>query len=696
MFYDCLGGTQYRVTIKLYRDCLSSGAPFDDPLPITIFNGSNVNIGGFYINYPGSTNLDINFNNNSCVNVPNDICVEEAIYTKIVTLPSSTNGYVLAYQRCCRGPNVTNLVTPEDQGLTLTTTIPANNIAICNSSPRFTNLPPVLLCVNEQLVFDHSATEPDGDQIVYELCTPYKGATSSNPAPDPVPSPPFNLVDWLGTASSTNPFVNGPVSIDPNTGLLTATPGIQGLFAIGICAKEYRNGVLISTNTRDFLLKVMSCEIELTASITPQSELQTFESFCQGLTIDFENNSSGGTAWHWDFGIAGITTDVSSSFEPSYTYPTNGTFEVELIVSIAQGCSDTSVMNFTINELLTAEFTPPDGQCITTNNFNFIGGGIQPPGSAYSWDFGEYAMPLTSTDQNPSGIVFSHSGFIPITYTASFQTCEETFTDQIFIYKEPTIGLTVKDELKCAPYNAHLINQSIADTEIFSEWTFGDGTPISTETHPFHIYDTPGVYDVGLSIYTTSGCIANLTLLRPNLIEIFPSPVSNFTVSPIEQDEFEAHFTFTDLTSSDVVEQSFHFANGAYTPFSPYTYTYPEPGVYHPYQIVKNQYGCQDRSYKKIKINPIIPILVPNAFTPDGDIFNNTFKPILYKPRQFQMYIYNRWGELFYYSNDAYAEWDGNFNGEKAPEGVYIWRIIYDDFKYNLPQELKGHVTLIR
>ena len=696
MFYDCLGGNQYQITLKLYRDCLSDGAAFDSPLPITIFNGSNVNIGGFTINYPGSTNLAVNFNNNPCVSVPSDICVEEAIYTKIVTLPNSTNGYTLAYQRCCRGPNVSNLNTPEDQGLTITVTIPPNNVAVCNSSPRFTNYPPLLLCANEELIFDHSATEPDGDEIVYEICAPNQGGTSNNPAPNPVSPPPYDLVVWGGGASAINPFASGTIFINPSTGLLSATPQTQGLYAVGICAKEYRNGVLISTTVRDFLFTVLNCEIDLAAEITPQTELPTFVSYCQGLTIDFENESFGGTSWHWDFGIDNINSDVSSDFSPSYTFPSAGSYTVELIVSQSAGCSDTTTQEFIINEELTAEFTPPDPQCITGNSFDFIGEGIQPTGTDYSWGFGQYSTPLTSTDQNPTGIVFSHSGYIPITYFTHFETCTESVTHNIFLFREPTIAFTVKDELKCAPYNAHLINQSQADTPIYSEWDFGDGTAGSTDTHPFHIYDTPGVYDVSLNIFTDSGCIANLSLIRPNLIEIFPSPVSQFSVSPLEQDEYDAHFTFTDLTGDDVVKQWFHFADGSFTPFEPYTYTYLAPGVYYPYQIVENQYGCRDRSYQKIKINPVIPILVPNAFTPDGDIFNNTFKPVLYKHQNYQMYIYNRWGDLVYYSNDAYGEWDGSYKGENAPDGVYIWRIIYNDFRYDLPQELKGHVTLLR
>ena len=696
MYYDCLGGNEYRITLKLYRDCLSNGAEYDDPLPITIFNGSNTNIGGFDINFPGSVQLEPSFNNNPCVNVPSDICVEEAVYTKIVILPASSNGYTLAYQRCCRGPDVTNLSNPGDQGLTLTVQIPPTVQAACNSSARFTNYPPLLLCANEQLVFDHSATEPDGDQIVYELCTPNQGASSVNPAPGTVPSPPYDLVVWGSGMSGINPFGAGSIAIDPNTGQLTATPENLGLYVVGICAKEYRNGVLISTTTRDFLFRVLSCEIDLAAEITPQTQLPTFVSYCQGLTIDFENTSFGGTSWQWDFGVDGISSDVSSSYEPSYTYPGPGTYTVTLVVSQAQGCSDTTRQDFIINDELTADFSPPDPQCITNNSFDFLGEGSLPTGTTFSWDFGNFATPTSSSNQNPNGIVFSQSGSIPITYTTSFETCQESHTENIFVFREPSIQFTVADELKCAPYTARFINQSLADTPIYSEWIFGDGTANSTDTHPIHIYDTPGLYDVSLTIYTDSGCIDTLYLMRPNLIEIFPSPVSVFDVTPLVQDEYEAYFTFTDLSADDVVKQWFYFDNGSFTPFDPYTYFYPEPGVYYPYQIVENQYGCQDRSKIKITVVPVIPILVPNAFTPDGDGFNNTFKPVLYKPEKFEMFIYNRWGKLVYYSNDAYGEWDGNYAGKPAPDGVYVYRIIYNDFKYGLPQLVEGHVTLLR
>jgi hypothetical protein len=205
IYYDDLGGSQYRVTVKLYRDCLSDGAEFDADLPITIFDGNGNQLDNITIPFPGSTLLPVSFSN-PCVTIPSDICVEEAVYTAILNLPASTTGYTLSYQRCCRGPNVVNLNNPGDQGLTLTTDIPPSSQVTLNSSPRFNNFPPLMLCAGEELIFDHSASDLDGDSLVYELCTPFQGGTSTAPAPNPASPPPYQDVQWAGGGiSATNP-----------------------------------------------------------------------------------------------------------------------------------------------------------------------------------------------------------------------------------------------------------------------------------------------------------------------------------------------------------------------------------------------------------------------------------------------------------------------------------------------------------
>ena len=699
MYYDCLGGNQYRVTVKVYRDCFSDGAEYDDPLPVTIFDGNNLNIGGFDIPFPGSATLNVNFNNNPCVTIPNDICIEEAIYSVVVNLPGSASGYTLAYQRCCRGPDVTNLNTPENQGLTLTVDIPANNLAICNNSPRFNNYPPLLLCANEELVFDHSATDPDGDEIIYELCTPYQGGSDLLPAPDPVPSPPYDPVVWINGSSAINPFGSGTIELNSSTGLLTATPLIAGLYVVGICAKEYRNGVLIGTTRRDFLFKVMNCEITMAASITPQEEMTTFVSYCQGLAIEFENGSYGGTNYAWDFGVDGISSDVSSTFEPTYTYPIPGVYDVVLIVNPGWPCTDTSLMTFIINEEVTANFTAPENQCIVNNSFDFTGEGLIPPiGSTFIWTFGNIgdSNPNSSTSQNPSNILFSQSGSIPITFTINHDVCEVSHTENIFVYAEPTIDYSVSEELKCAPYTAQFIDGSFAHTPIYYIWQYGDGSDFSPQQNPTHIYQNPGVYDVTLTIRTDSGCIDTLTLLKSNYIEVFPSPISEFIISPEEADVFNPHFYFTDLSSGGV-DHMYYFLDGNSTGDRFVWHSYIESGFHTPYQVVINEFGCPDTSYQTIYVIPITTVFVPNAFTPDGSNLNEVWQPVIYDTENYNLWVYTRWGEQIFYSNDQHAFWNGlTSSGDLAPTGIYVYKITYIDHDTQIEEEVIGHFSLIK
>lgn len=695
IYYDHLGGTTYQVTVKLYRDCLSDGAQYDQFLPITVFNGAGNQIDLFNIDFPGSTVLPVQFSN-PCVTPPTDICVEEAIYQETVTLPPSADGWTLTYQRCCRGPNVVNLIDPDATGITLTVFIPPHNSIPVNSSPRFNNFPPLLLCSNDDLVFDHSATDPDGDVLVYELCTPFHGGSDFDPAPNPADPPPYNLVAWNTGSSAAQPFPQGTVTLDPNTGLMTASPGAPGLYAVGVCVKEYRNGNLIGTSVRDFLFRVFNCQIELQAHMVQQPDLNSFVSYCQGLTIAFENNSWGGQNYLWDFGVPGITDDVSTDFAPVYTYPGPGTYDVMMIVNPGWPCTDTAWGTFIVNNEIDAYFVPPDTQCVIGNSFDFIGQGTFPAtGTTFDWNFGVDATPGTSSDQNPTGIEFGTHGTKPVTFTVNFDQCSTSYTDYVIVAAPPQVNFGVPDELKCVPYTAQFSNLSTATTQIYSFWDFGDGNT-STDTHPAHVYDQVGTYDVSLTIWTTAGCIDTLTMVRPNLIEVFPRPTAGFSVTPYEQIEYGNEFFFTD-ESIDAVESWFYFADGNYTLQDSVYHSYLEPGIYLPWQMVYNEYGCYDKAVGEIKVTPVMDIMVPNAFTPNGDSFNNIFQPVLFDDQVYELWIYNRWGEQIYYAQELNANWDGTSQGQLVPDDIYIWKIKYTSFKHeDIPVVVQGHVAVLK
>ncbi|MFQ5335921.1 MAG: hypothetical protein ACE5DN_07580, partial [Flavobacteriales bacterium] len=143
--YDQLGGSTYRIKLKLYRDC--NGVPYPSSVNIQVFlqNGSLWDV--ISIPFPGAINLNPPID--TCAFNPG-VCVQEAVYTKVVNnLPPQPGGYHLYWQTCCRNCSLNNLTNPCSwmNGDTYYTKIPDNTQIITNSSPEWVNFPPVFVCV---------------------------------------------------------------------------------------------------------------------------------------------------------------------------------------------------------------------------------------------------------------------------------------------------------------------------------------------------------------------------------------------------------------------------------------------------------------------------------------------------------------------------------------------------------------------
>lgn len=389
LVYKCLGGFTYEIRLKVYRDCYNGNpnAPFDDPARINVFDVNGNRVDTFFITRPPFDTLPINLAD-PCFVIPPDVCVEAIEYIDTIQLPYSEGGYTLAYHRCCRNMTILNIVEPLDAGATYSCFIPMrNNQTECdNSNPYFNNLPPIGICVNKPLIFDHSATDIDGDSLVYEVCTPFIGATPLDPLEnDYAFFPPFPNVTWQ-TPYGLNDMLSGvPLQINPRTGLLTATPGRVGQFVVGICVKEYRNGILLSEGRRDFQFNVQPCgRIVLSSFFAP-------EYLCSTYSALFNNQSAGNiTNYNWDFGDPTTTNDFSSALSPSYTYPDTGTYRIRLAVSNATGCADTSYHDITIvrNEItadinMNNRFCADRGTLIDVLDISTVGN--RNPINSWSW-----------------------------------------------------------------------------------------------------------------------------------------------------------------------------------------------------------------------------------------------------------------------------------------------------------------------
>jgi len=346
LFYDtATGNGYYRFTVKLYRDCTGGNATYDSTIYVSIYDVNESLINPFDMDLPPTDTLSNN-TYNLCLVSPTNVCVEEAIYQGDFFL--GPGEYYMTYQRCCRNESIVNLPNPLGIGASWYLTIPDSSKAACNSSAYFTNYPPTIICLDWEFEYDHSATDTDGDSLVYYLCPattddfidPITSQYSAVIEPADPPSDFFDVPYITPTYSAQYPIwaPTDPFEIDSFTGWLTGTPTQVGQYVVAVCVDEYRNAQWLNTNKRDFQFNVAECIEDVSSSFYSPAMI------CDSLEVTFFSDSSiHATFFTWDFGEPVISTDTSSIANPSYAYSDSGTYQVTLIVNEDYACADTTI-----------------------------------------------------------------------------------------------------------------------------------------------------------------------------------------------------------------------------------------------------------------------------------------------------------------------------------------------------------------
>ncbi len=511
--YEHLGGSSYNVKLKLYRDCGPGNAAFPTSVNITarLGNGAATSLG---FNMPRLGIIELDPAIDSCAVDPG-ICVEEAVFSATVNLPPSNTGYHLYWGICCRNGSIQNLVNPLNVTEMFHTYIPNNSVWLTNSSPTWVNFPPVFVCQGEDVDFDHSATDANGDSLVYSLYTPYQEnapAFNANPIPDNIV---FTPVPWEVNYGVNNPLNNSGtlLTIDPQTGLLSGIPEDIGQFVVGIKCEEYRNGQKIGVIIRDFQFNVVDCPPADDAGIGPVTG-------CAGTTVDMINASSAGaTDFYWDFGDG---SPGVQAFEPSHTYSAIGDYTIMLIAQYNTVCADTAYYDLVMGGV-TAVIDPEDSTCIS-NAVNYsessttVGSMVV---DSWQWDFGD-GSPV-STVPNP-GHVFNNSGDLIVELIVGTDAgCFDTITDTIFIQGLPNANVG-PDTTAC--FNNPNINLNGVIANASGGIWVGDGGTFNPNTTDLNAnYDpTQAEIDNGFTelILSSTGngfCPSNQDTLRIDFID---------------------------------------------------------------------------------------------------------------------------------------------------------------------------------
>lgn len=265
---------RYRITMQLYLNC-GMDSNYPTLASLLNLNAGNVPV-GVYTEDPSVPNVNkvryttVNLTlTDSMLIMPElpdgctmgaGLCTKLGEITGLVDLPLNFGGYHLYFQMNARNNTILNLFDPGDTGIGFYAFIPPP--LVNNSSPIWLGSPTPMLCIGDTSTFINSATDPDGDQLIFSFVTPYSsvgpgGGIIQPPTTLPVPIPPVNYLPGFGVAQ---PFGAGSYAfINGATGLTRYVPPQQGNYAVAVEVKEYRNGVLIGRTRRDLQLQAVVC-----------------------------------------------------------------------------------------------------------------------------------------------------------------------------------------------------------------------------------------------------------------------------------------------------------------------------------------------------------------------------------------------------------------------------------------------------
>lgn len=721
--YTCQGNGVYHFTMKIYRDAYGGGATFDDPAQVAVYQcgtnspcnllntGDAINILGIPLSFPV---IQIENPSYPCLLVPPDIRVEQGTYYFTLNLPLSPESYHIVYQRCCRNNTISNIYNPEDTGASFSVEITPQAQQVCNNSPVFDEFPPTVICAGEPLSFQHSATDPDGDQLVYEFCAPVKGGgpfgTPDNPgnpsacngvAPSPPCPPPYLPVDYiLPTYSPTAPLAGNPlITIDPNTGLITGTPVALGQFVVGVCVYEYRNGQLLSVIRRDFQFNVESCEQTVVADILEDEVIGDQEfliNSCGNNVVTFQNQSyqeSLITSYLWEFDLNG-TKEVIKTKNATVTFPGVGQYQGIMAINPGTNCGDTAIIYVNVFPAITADFSFDYDTCVA-GEVTFTDLSTTGSNQMVSWTW-NLEPGINSSEVDPVHL-FSSPGVKPVTLTVlDINDCEADITQPINWFPVPPLLIIEPSSfIGCQPANIVFNNlSSPIDSTYLIKWEFGDGKT-GSDISPTHLYETPGLFSVSVEITSPIGC--STSAFFQDWITVDPSPTANFTYQPNPISSLNPEVTFTDL-SIGADRWLWQFDSDGTSKLQHPAFTFPDTGLQRVLLTVTHPSGCQDTLVQYLDVIPEVRYFLPNAFSPNRDGLNDFFigRGLTDGMKFFSMKIFNRWGEVLFESSDPESGWDGTRSGQSEPvqPGVYIYQVDYADSRGN-KYTLSGFATLV-
>jgi gliding motility-associated-like protein len=403
------------------------------------------------------------------------------------------------------------------------------------------------------------------------------------------------------------------------------------------------------------------------------------------------------TSWQWNFDD---TTPIDTSSSPTHLYTSAGSFNVMLTVTSSDGCISTTTIPVEVYELPIADFTSSK-VCfnLATSFIDISNVATNDTIISWSWDFGDNST--NSFISEPSHIYDAPGDYTTTLIVSSSKGCIDTISAEVTVYENPVVQFSIEDTSGCFIHCTNFADLTTTSGFTISSWawSFGDGSAISTNSNTEHCYTNSGDYSVSLTVTTNQGCSSTHT--QNSAVTIFEAPNAAFDFLPSSPVSIiNAEISFENLSTGST-SWNWNFGDPFDTALSVLQHpmhVYSDTGTYCITLIAKNTNQCADTIAHCLKVEPDFTFFIPNAFSPfDSQGTNDNFSGYGTNISQYDMWIFDRWGNMIFHTADLNIRWDGKANNgkDKAQRDVYVYLVKILDFR-GTEHEYRGTVTLVR
>ncbi len=431
------------------------------------------------------------------------------------------------------------------------------------------------------------------------------------------------------------------------------------------------------------------CTATATATIVQPTRLLVTTngtaSVCSGQPANLNATVTGGTlpyTYAWSSGGSTAATVVNPVVTSTYT----------IVITDANGCTATGTETVNVNPAL---------NLVVTGNKSVCPGGQVTLTATGSGGDGNYTYKWSNGSTTPSITVTADS---TKTYSVTLSDgCGSTpITVSVTVTVDPLPDVRFKADLYqgCAPLCIQFRDLTTITSGGIHHWlwTFGTGDSASSR-NPTYCYPNPGTFPVTLTVVSDSGCSSTLKIL--NMITVYNHPNANFTYTPNPVTILDPQIQFYDKSTDQygIVEWFWTFGDkiDSSSLLRNPSHTYSDTGVYCAQLTVMNIHGCVDTTTNCFDVQAQYTLYIPDAFSPNDDNINDVFMAKGSYIKDFEMYIYDRWGMQLFHSNDIMNGWNGHVkNGSLVcQEDTYVYLINATDAMGN-KHSYTGKVTLIK